>query len=79
MNPKLEIRRANNEPKCGNCGWWEGKAAAAGACGRHNMYVHGGPLGASSGVALITLDLAVCTDWRDGDPVQEILPPESNK
>jgi hypothetical protein len=66
MNPKLEVRRANNEPKCADCGWWGGKGLpnAIALCGAHNA---------------MTLDLAVCTDWRDGDPVQEILPPESNK
>lgn len=24
-----------------------------------------------------TLDLAKCTDWRDGDPLVDILPPET--
>jgi hypothetical protein len=73
MNPKLEIRRANNEPKCANCGWWHGGEAPAGVCARHSVLRHDGE------TRVITLDLDVCTDWRDGDPVQEILPPESNK
>jgi hypothetical protein len=64
MNPKLEIRRANNEPKCASCGWFQGGNGSGGTCGRHGM---------------ITLDLAVCTDWRDGDPVQEVLPPETQE
>lgn len=69
MNPKLEIRRASSEPKCATCGWWQGGSASAGGCGRH-----------MTGSALfMTLDLAVCTDWRDGDPVQEVLPPESQE
>jgi hypothetical protein len=74
MNPKLEIRRANNEPKCASCGWWHGGTEPAGICGRHSVM-------ASSGESrtVVTLDLAVCTDWRDGDPVQEVLPPESQE
>jgi hypothetical protein len=65
MNPKLEIRRANNEPKCANCGWWGGSPVnSAGKCAAHGT---------------TTLDLAVCTIWRDGDPVQEVLPPETQE
>jgi hypothetical protein len=67
MNPKLEIRRANNEPKCANCGWFAKipeDVVSRARCARHDIQ---------------TLDLAVCSEWRDGDPVQEILPPESNK
>lgn len=65
MDPRLEIRRANSDAKCASCGWWGGSAnVPAAQCQRHGMK---------------TLDLAVCTDWRDGDPVQEVLPPESQE
>jgi hypothetical protein len=75
MNPKLEARRANSELKCANCGWWRGGARSAGECGRHDFFIPG----QGSTAKLITLDLAVCTDWRDGDPVQEVLPPETQE
>ena len=60
MNSKLEIRRANNEQKCANCSWFQGGETPAGQCGAHGIKV---------------LDLAVCTEWRDGDTLAEILPP----
>lgn len=62
MNARLTIRRVNNEPKCASCGWWQGNDQPAGKCGRHEIVV---------------LDLSVCTDWRDGETVQEVLRPES--
>lgn len=62
MNPLLENRRNNTEPRCANCGWWNGRATSAGRCDRHTI---------------TTLDLAVCTDWRDGDPLQEVLSPDA--
>lgn len=64
MHPLLETLRETNAPKCSNCGWWQGKEGPAGRCTRHQCE---------------TLDLAVCTAWRDGDPVQEILPPEKDE
>jgi len=64
MHPRLESRRANSEPKCANCGWFEGGDMPAGRCGRHDVK---------------TLDLAVCTDWRDGDVTQTVLPPEKDE
>ena len=63
MDSKLEIRRSNNEPKCASCGWWKGGSASAGKCERHNAP---------------TLDMAVCSDWRDGDVIAEILEPEAD-
>jgi len=36
----------------------------AGKCDRHDIK---------------TLDLSVCGDWRDGDPVQDILIPEKDE
>ncbi len=64
MDARIEIRRANTEPKCANCGWWTGQAQPAGRCDRHDIK---------------TLDLAVCTDWRDGDPIQTLLIPEKDQ
>ena len=64
MHPRLEARRANSEPKCANCGWWQGLDDYAGICDRHGIKV---------------LDLAVCTDWRDGDVIQTVLPPEKDE
>lgn len=61
MDSKLEVRRSNNEPKCASCGWWQGKDAPGGRCDRHGI---------------VTLDLAVCSDWRDGELIADILPPE---
>lgn len=64
MHPTLEIRRSNTEPKCANCGWWMGGEAPAGKCTRHQCD---------------TLDMALCTAWRDGEISQEILPPERDE
>lgn len=64
MHPKLEARRANSEQKCANCGWWKGQTTPAGHCERHEIK---------------TLDLAVCSDWRDADVIQDVLPPESEE
>lgn len=61
MNPLLENRRNDNAPKCANCGWWRGGEAPAGHCERHDTR---------------TLDLAVCSDHRDGEPVVDVLPPD---
>lgn len=61
MDPRLETRVQNAEPKCWSCGWWRGGYsinASAGHCDRHNMK---------------TLSLSVCQDWRDVEPVQEVL------
>lgn len=63
MDAKLEARRSNSEAKCANCGWWQGGEATSGKCSRHQRD---------------TLDLDVCTGWRDGDPLQEVLAPEKN-
>lgn len=63
-SPRLENERANNAERCANCGWWQGKAGSAGPCDRHGIK---------------TLDLAKCTDWRDGDPLVDILAPETNE
>lgn len=64
MHPKLEARRANSEPKCATCGWWQGLEAPAGMCGLHDVKV---------------LDLSICTGWRDGDVIQDVLPPEKDE
>ena len=61
MNPWLETRRDNTEPKCATCGWWQGGGNSAGGCGCHGIK---------------TLDLSVCTQWRDRELVQDVLPPE---
>lgn len=63
MNPLLEARRRNDEPKCASCGWWQGGDASAGRCDRHDAP---------------TLDFAVCSDWRDRDVVVDVLTPEQN-
>jgi hypothetical protein len=66
MHPRLEARRANNEPKCASCGWWAGlnTETPAAHCGLHNA---------------MTLDLVVCSGWRDGDVIQTVLPPEKDE
>lgn len=64
MDARIEIRRTNLDPKCLTCGWWRGADMTAGPCDRHGIK---------------TLDLAVCGDWRDGDVVQELLPPEKDE
>jgi len=64
MHPRLEARRANSEPKCANCGWFKGGDMPVGRCGRFDYK---------------TLDLAVCTDWRDGDVIQTVLPAEKHE
>lgn len=61
MNARLEARRANSEAKCANCQWWRGNETAAGRCDQHGVMV---------------LDLMVCSAWRDGDVVAEVLKPE---
>ena len=66
MHPRLEARRANSEPKCANCGWWAGlnTEAHVARCGLHGAMTH---------------DLVSCAGWRDGDVVQEVLPPEGKE
>lgn len=61
MHPLLENRRNDAGPKCANCGWWKGRDTSAGQCDRHGIK---------------TLDLMVCSDHRDNDPVTDILEPE---
>jgi hypothetical protein len=58
---RIEAQRANDQPRCANCGWWQGKAASAGRCDRHDA---------------TTLDMALCSAWRDGDVVADVLPPD---
>lgn len=60
-NARLEAQRANSTSKCANCGWWKGGETPAGTCERHGIK---------------TLDLAVCSDWRDADVVADVLRPE---
>lgn len=63
MSARLETRRDDTSEKCANCGWWLGKTAPSGLCQHHDIK---------------TLDLAVCSGWRDGEPVQEILTHEQD-
>lgn len=52
-NPRLEARRASNEPKCANCRWWsdrDSETAIVGQCERRD--------------GLATLDLSVCSAWE---------------
>ena len=60
MNARLEIARADVSPKCANCGWWHGRETdiTAALCNQHEI---------------VTLDLSVCSGWRDGDVQIEIL------
>lgn len=61
MDPRLEVARNDVRPKCAACGWWRGGEASSGQCERHGM---------------TTLDLNVCTGWREVAAPAEILKPE---
>jgi hypothetical protein len=63
----LAISRQTGAPKCCNCGWWAGRdgEGPAALCEQHNVK---------------TLDLAVCTAWREhevheGEIVREEVNP----
>lgn len=58
---RIEAQRANDQPKCANCGWWKGGDTSAGPCERHNAK---------------TLDMGLCSDWRDSDVLADVLPPD---
>ena len=62
MDPKLEARLNNTEPKCGNCRWWQKKKAAFGYCGASAFAATGED---SFGPCIVTIDLAVCTSWNE--------------
>jgi hypothetical protein len=49
---RLAHMRQTAEPRCCNCGWWAGRdgTASVAQCEAH---------------AMRTLDLAVCTTWRE--------------
>lgn len=52
-SPRLESRRASNDPKCANCKHWserDNEAATVGRCDRHDRAT--------------TLDLSVCSAWE---------------
>lgn len=58
MEARLEIRRSNNEPKCASCAWWDGGDKARGKCAMNET---------------VTLDLAVCSAWRNNIVVQQVI------
>lgn len=60
MDPRLEIARNDPRPKCATCGWWRGGDGHVGRCDHHDMK---------------TLDLTVCTAWREVATLAEILKP----
>ena len=59
MSAMLDVRRANDTPKCANCGWWSERrdGISAAECGFHKMR---------------TLDLAVCTAHTSAEVAQRI-------
>jgi hypothetical protein len=63
---RLAYMRQTSEPRCCNCGWWAGRDAPgpAAMCEQHNVK---------------TLDLAVCTGWREHEVHEaEIVREEEN-
>jgi hypothetical protein len=56
-NARLVYMRGDQAPKCATCGWWAGRdgIGPAALCEQHNVK---------------TLDLAVCTGWREHEVLE---------